>query len=90
MPFSGIAIYKNRRLAADVNRLLDTHVLAHFPAASALSAPSLRLSIEGKTIKLIGRTFLAPHRGSSPKGRGGYVAVLHESVGISIASDYST
>ncbi len=41
-------------------------------------------------IKLSGRTFLAPHRGSSPKGRGGYVAVLHESVGISIASDYST
>ena len=41
-------------------------------------------------IKLSGRTFLAPHRGSSPKGRGGYVAVLHESVGRSIASDYST
>ena len=41
-------------------------------------------------IKLSGRTFLAPHRGSSPKGRGGYVAVLHESVEISIASDYST
>ena len=44
----------------------------------------------GNAIKLSGRTFLAPHRGSSPKGRGGYVAVLHESVGISIASDYST
>ena len=44
----------------------------------------------GNAIKLSGRTFLAPHRGSSPKGRGGYVAVLHESVEISIASDYST
>ena len=44
----------------------------------------------GNAIKLSGRTFLAPHRGSSPKGRGGYVAALHESVGISIASDYST
>ena len=33
---------------------------------------------------------LAPHRGSSPKGRGGCVAVLPESVGISIISDYST
>ena len=44
----------------------------------------------GNAIKLSGRTFLAPHRGSSPKGRGGYVAVLHESVGISIATDYST
>ena len=44
----------------------------------------------GNAIKLSGRTFLAPHRGSSPKGGGGYVAVLHESVGISIALDYST
>ena len=44
----------------------------------------------GNAVKLSGRTFLAPHRGSSPKGRGGYVAVLHESVGISIALDYST
>ena len=44
----------------------------------------------GNAIKLSGRTFLAPHRGSSPKGRGGYVAVLHESVEISIALDYST
>jgi len=48
MPFSGIAIYKNRRLAATVNRLLDTHFPAHFPAAGALSAPSLRLPLEGK------------------------------------------
>ena len=47
-------------------------------------------SPQGNAIKLSGRTFLAPLRGSSPKGRGGYVAVLHESVGISIASDYST
>ncbi len=47
-------------------------------------------SPQGNAIKLSGRTFLAPHRGSSPKGRGGYVAVLHESVEISIASDYST
>ena len=37
---------------------------------------------ESNAIKLSGRTFLAPHRGSSPKGRGGYVAVLHESVEI--------
>ncbi|MBD9230453.1 MAG: hypothetical protein EGQ38_00455 [Dialister sp.] len=44
----------------------------------------------GNAIKLSGRTFLAPHRGNSPMGRGGYVAVLHESVEISIASDYST
>ncbi|CUP23381.1 Uncharacterised protein [Bacteroides xylanisolvens] len=44
----------------------------------------------GNAIKLSGRTFLAPHRGSSPKGRGGYAAVLPESVGISIVSDYST
>ena len=48
MPFSGIAIYKNRRSGAAVNRLLDTHVLAHFHTASALSAPSLRLPLEGK------------------------------------------
>ena len=44
----------------------------------------------GNAIKLSGRTFLAPPMGSSPKGRGGYVAVLHESVEISIASDHST
>ena len=42
-------------------------------------------SPQGNAIKLSGRTFFAPHR-----GRGGYVAVLHESVEISIASDYST
>ena len=48
------------------------------------------LPVLGNAIKLSGRTFLAPHRGSCPKGRGGYVAVLHESVEISIASDYST
>ena len=52
--------------------------------------PDTKPSSRGNAIKLSGRTFLAPHRGSSPKGRGGYVAVLHESVGISIASDYST
>ena len=44
----------------------------------------------GNAIKLSGRTFLAPHRGELPEGVRGYVAVLHESVGISIASDYST
>ena len=91
---SGIAVYKNRRGA------------------------SLRLSLPcmSNAIKLSRRTFLAPHRGSCPKGlckrtgflgvkrrenpvrrhfersemREGYVAVLHEGVGISIASDYST
>ena len=52
--------------------------------------PDTKPSSKGNAIKLSGRTFLAPHRGSSPKGRGGYVAVLHESVGISIALDYST
>ena len=54
------------------------------------TAGAVPLPRVGNAIKLSGRTFLAPHRGSSPKGRGGYVAVLHESVGISIASDYST
>ena len=66
MPFSGIAIYKNRRLAAAVNRLLDTHVLAHFHTAGALSAPSLRLPLEGKAIKL--RKSLATLRLASPFG----------------------
>ena len=71
--------------------------------------------LAGKAIKLSGRMFLAPHRGSCPKGlckRTGFLGVkrrenpvrrhfersemrglhsgLHESVGISIASDYST
>ena len=39
-----------------------------FHAASTLSAPSGHLPLEGKAIKLSGRTFLAPHRGSCPKG----------------------
>ena len=78
MPFLGSAIYKSRRLAAAVNRLLDTHFLAHFPAASALSAPAGYLPLEEKAIKLSGRTFLAPHRGSCPKGlckRTGFLGV---------------
>ena len=66
MPFSGIAIYKNRRSGAAVNRLLDTHVLAYFHTASALSAPSLRLPLEGKAIKL--RKSLATHPLASPFG----------------------
>ena len=66
MPFSGGAICKNRRLAAAVNRLLDTHVLAHFHTASALSAPSLRLPFERKAIKL--RKSLATQRLASPIG----------------------
>ena len=48
MLLSCIIIYKNRRLAAAVNRLLDTHFPAHFHTASALSAPSLRLPRVGK------------------------------------------
>ena len=36
--------------------------------------PVSQPSFLGKAIKLSDRTFLAPHRGSSPKGRGGYVA----------------
>ena len=39
-----------------------------FHTASALSAPTGHLPLEGKAIKLSGRTFLAPHRGSSPMG----------------------
>ena len=54
------------------------------------SSRIISLPQAGNVIQLSSRTFLAPHRGSSPKGRGGYAAVLHESVGISIASDYST
>uniref|UniRef100_UPI00402862FF hypothetical protein n=1 Tax=Dialister sp. TaxID=1955814 RepID=UPI00402862FF len=46
--FFGSAIYKSRRLAAAVNRLLDTHFLAHFHTAGALSAPSGHLPLEGK------------------------------------------
>ena len=52
--------------------------------------PDTKPSSRGNAIKLSGRTFLAPYRGSSPKGRGSYAAVLHESGGISIVSDYST
>ena len=40
--------------------------------------PCGHLPLEGKAIKLSGRTFLAPHRGSSPKGlckRTGFLGV---------------
>ena len=39
-----------RRLAADISRLLETHFPTLFHAASALSAPSGRLPLEGKAI----------------------------------------
>ena len=45
---------------------------------------------ESNAIKLSGRTSWLPIGGAPRRGEGGYVAVLHESVGISIASDYST
>ena len=57
MLLSCIIIYKNRRSGAAVNRLLDTHVLAHFHTAGALSAPSLRLPLEGKAIHHSSRVF---------------------------------
>ena len=41
---------------------------AVFHAIVTLSAPFGHLPLERKAIKLGGRTFLAPHRGSSPKG----------------------
>ena len=37
-----------RRLAAAISRLLETHFLTLFHAASALSAPSGHLPLEGK------------------------------------------
>ena len=46
-----------------MNRLLDTHSLAHFPAASAPSAPSLRLLLEGKAK----RRRLRRKKGSQPR-----------------------
>ena len=82
---------RQRRSGAFANDVLETISplsfipLVPYPARSARHLPHT-----GKAFKLSGRTFLAPHRGSSPKGRGGYVAVLHESVEISIVSDYST
>ena len=49
-----------------------------FPAACTLSAPTGHLPRKGNAIKLSGRTFLAPHRGSCPKGlckRTGFLGV---------------
>ena len=39
-----------------------------FHTACALSAPTGHLPRKGTAVKLSGRTFLAPHRGSCPKG----------------------
>ena len=41
---------------------------AVFHAIVTLSAPFGNLPLEGKAIKLSGRTFLAPHRGELPEG----------------------
>ena len=41
-----------RRLAAVISRLLETHFLTLFHAASALSAPSGHLPLEGKAIHI--------------------------------------
>ena len=48
------------------------------PQRKPTSAPSGHLPLAGKAIKLSGRTFLAPHRRSSPKGlckRTGFLGV---------------
>ena len=45
---SRIAVYQNQRSPAAVNRLLGTHFPTLFHAASALSAPSGHLPLEGK------------------------------------------
>ena len=41
-----------RRLAAVISRLLETHFSTLFHAASALSAPSGHLPLEGKAIHI--------------------------------------
>ena len=46
---SRIAVYQNQRSPAAVNRLLGTHFPTLFHTASALSAPSGHLPLEGKT-----------------------------------------
>ena len=49
-----------------------------FHPACALSAPTGHLPRKGNAIKLSGRTFVAPHRGSCPKGlckRTGFLGV---------------
>ena len=78
MPLLGIAVYKNRSLGTAVYRLLEMHFPTLFHTASALSAPFGHLPLEGKAVKVSGRTFLAPHRGSSPMGlckRTGFLGV---------------
>ena len=48
LPPSGIALYKNRRSGAFINRPLETLLPALFHTASALSALSGHLPLEGK------------------------------------------
>ena len=43
---------RQRRSDALINRLLETHFPALFYTASALSAPSGHLPLEGKAVKL--------------------------------------
>ena len=68
---------KYKRLSPHVPRT-SPFFSSVFHAARTLSAPTGHLPLEGKAIKLSGRTFLAPHRGSSPKGlckRTGFLGV---------------
>ena len=90
---NGGTAHKDMEAPRSINRAMPEDFLIAgfrlgFPDIDRLTANDKDRGLRN-AIKLSGRTFLAPHRGSSPKGRGGYVAVLHESVEISIASDYS-
>ena len=67
---------QNRRLGILVNRLLETHFPTRFYTASALSAPSGHLPLEGKAIHTRGEAAtIIPNSsfGSSfhPESRGG-------------------
>ena len=53
---------------AALTGVTGNRIPAVFHAIVTLSAPFGHLPLEGKAVKLSGRTFLAPHRGSSPKG----------------------
>ena len=53
LPHSGIALYKNRCSGAFINRRLEMFLPTLFHPASALSAPSGHLPLEGKAVFIL-------------------------------------
>ena len=73
----------------DTRMLLFSHCQNKYTHMWKKNNDGQSLPLAGNAIKLSGRTFLAPHRGSSPKGRGGYAAVSVSYTHLTLPTIYS-